>query len=535
MDAVINGVKISGIASCVPQNIEDNYSFSKLLGERRVKKQVRLTGVQKRHTSVKHQRASDLCMHAANKLIERLGWERDSIGILILVTQKGDYVIPSTAIALQDRLGLSKDCVAFDMNLGCSAFNFGIHTVASILQTAMNTNRALCLIADCVKSLSSKKKFDTETISFSMLSGSAGAAIALEKMDNKRILFSGICDGGNFDAIIRRRAEYDTVMEGNKVFDFAINDVSDEVIAFKKRHHILEEDIDFYVFHQAQKLILDSIADACSIPEEKMLLSFMEYGNTSGASVPLTICANHALLAEKDKVRLLLCGFGVGLSCGITYLELDTANIIPVEESDNHFDDDKEPDRKLRDCRVLVLNADHMLESYISKMLDDETASLILCGTDAGKLRELQRNIFWPSEIIAYQSEEELINKISRLNGTIQGVICDYSIPATLFKSMSLDNYVSIVVLTEKEQKNSPAAYSLIEQIKKKGVRMNQIVYEKNKMDIVLEDWAATFLEKGLPKEMLLPNYLGNGVVWLLSEESKYVSGSVIEINRDEQ
>ena len=345
MDAVINNIKICGIASCVPENVEDNYNFSEVLGARRVKKQIKLTGVQKRHTSIKHQRPSDLCMHAANRLIDHLGWEKKSIGILILVTQKGDYIIPSTAIALQDRMGLSKDCIAFDINLGCSAFNFGIHTVASILQTSINTSRALCLIADGVEALSSKKEFDVETISFSMLSGSAGSAIALEKSEDGKMIFSGICDGSNFDAIIKRRSECDTLMKGNKVFDFAINDVSDEVIAFKERHNISEDDIDFYVFHQAQKLILDSIVDACSIPEQKMLLSLSEYGNTSGASLPLTLCANNSLLAKKEKVKLLLCGFGVGLSCGISYVEMNTANIMTVEESDNHFDADKEQDK----------------------------------------------------------------------------------------------------------------------------------------------------------------------------------------------
>lgn len=533
MDALINGIKISGIVSCVPQNVEDNYSFSGLLGERRVKKQVRLTGVQKRHTSVKHQRPSDLCMHAANTLIERLDWDKNSIGILVLVTQQGDYVIPATAIALQDRMGLSKDCVAFDINLGCSAFNFGIHTVASILQTAINTSRALCLIADGVESLSSKKEFDAETISFSMLSGSAGVAIALEKAEDKQILFGGICDGSNFDAIIKRRSECDTVMKGNKVFDFAINEVSDEVIAFKKRHDILEDDIDFYVFHQAQKLILDSIADACSIPEEKMLFSLSEYGNTSGASLPLTLCANNHLLAKKDNVKLLLCGFGVGLSCGITYLEIDTANILSIEESDNHFDADKKPDKKLRDCRILVLNADRMVESYISKMLDDETAALILCGSDVIKLHELQKKIFWPSEIIAYDSEEELIYKLSKLEGTLQGVVCDDCVSETILGNIVIDDYASIVVLTQQEQNIADFDFSSLCMEEKKGIRINQVVYEKNKMDIVLDNWAACYLERNLPIKMLIPNYLGNSVVWLLCKESKYISGSVIRINED--
>lgn len=530
MDAIINNVKLCGISSCVPQNTEDNMLFSELLGTRRVKKQIKLTGVQKRHTSLKHQRASDLCMHAAKKLIQQLGWEKDSIGILIYITQSGDYVIPSSAIAMQNRLGLSKNCIAFDINLGCSAFNYGLHTVSAILNTASGTKRALCLIADSVDSFSSKQEFDEDTISFSMLSGSAGSAIALEKASNEKMIFSGICDGSNYDAIIKRTMDCDTSMKGNVVFDFAINEVSDEVNRFRLDNGIAEDEIDFYVFHQAQKLILDSIADACSIPEEKMLFSLSEYGNTSGASLPMTICANKEVLSKKKKVRLLLCGFGVGLSCGITYIEMDTSNIMSVEETDEHFDEDKAPDKKLKNTCVLVMDADKNELNFISRMLDDESANLILCGTDDKKLKSLQDNIFWSSNTICADTEEAMIDQIVSLDKKIQGVIYKGFISEKLVEKLPLEENASVVCLIDEKTTIQEDGCNEVFDYSDDDIRINYIKYDSDKLDFVLEDWADIFLKKGLPKDMLLTKYMGNSVIWLLGKESKFISGSVIRL-----
>ena len=109
-----------------------------------------------------------------------------------------------------------------------------------------------------------------------------------------------------------------------------------------EEHKLQVEDIDYFIFHQAQKLILDNISFACNIPSEKMLTSLKEYGNTSGASVPLTLCANVELLHKKDCIKVITCGYGVGLSCSIDYMELSTDTILPVTESDWHYDEDKE-------------------------------------------------------------------------------------------------------------------------------------------------------------------------------------------------
>ena len=225
MDGLIENIKIAGIASCVPRHTEDNMDYGNVLGEKRVKKQVKLTGIRKRHTSRIEQRASDLAICAANDLLTKLDWKKDEIGVLIYMTQSPDYLIPSTAIALQERMGLPKEVIAFDVNLGCSSFGYGIHIASSLMNTIPACKKALCLVADRVEDMESKRLLNADTVSFSLLTGSAASAVAIEKKQGACITFSESCDGSHYDAILARSPWTGTYMQGNMVFEYAINDV----------------------------------------------------------------------------------------------------------------------------------------------------------------------------------------------------------------------------------------------------------------------------------------------------------------------
>lgn len=533
MDAKVEGIAIKGISSYVPENVEDNMDFAQFLGERRIKKQIRLTGIQKRHTSLKGQYASDLAAFAAEKLIADLGWSKDEIGVLILVSQERDYIIPSTAIAMQERLGLSKECVAFDINLGCSAFNYGVHTVATFLSASNNMKKGICLIADSAISLKSRRSFNVDAISFSLLAGSAATAVALEKTEDSTILFSGNCDGSNYDAIIRPGHTCDTTMKGNVVFDYAINDVSDYINAFKEKNALQEDDIDYYVFHQAQKLIVESIVDSCGLPTEKVLYSMQEYGNTSGASVPLTICANEQLLKKKEKVRLLMCGFGVGLSCGITYLEMETKHILPVGETNKKFYEEKIPKNILYDASVLVFVDDKPSIESILLYLDDCHADLTLCGQDEKVLLSLQERLQRDCEIVSYKSWDDLFAKLQgdkKMSGIVN--LEDDTIARGLAKSELLKEQVSVVMLSGDKSKERFEEIQHIFAETNNNARVNLVSYTDSSMDYYEErngiSWAEKFIEKELSSDMIRPNYILTAVEWLLNKESRFISGSTI-------
>ena len=130
----IEKVRIDGVSACVPRNSVSNLDYA-LLTERERQLFVKTTGIEKRRLADKNITTSDLCFHAAEKLIEELGWDKSEIGLLIFVTQSADYIIPATAPILQDRLGLSMQTMAFDINLGCSGYVYGLSVASSLVSS----------------------------------------------------------------------------------------------------------------------------------------------------------------------------------------------------------------------------------------------------------------------------------------------------------------------------------------------------------------------------------------------------------------
>lgn len=524
MDAKISNVRICGMASCVPDEEEDNYEFFDILGEKKVKKQVRLTGVRKRHVANKYQRSSDLGIKAVNDLLDELDWERDSIGVLIYLTQSPDYTMPSTAIAMQERLGLSKECVAFDVNLGCSAFNYGVHTVASLLENSSTSKRGLCVIAETVPALRSRRFLNCNIVSFSMLFGAAGAAVALEKTDTSPMLFSGICDGANYDAIVNYGGGLGTKMQGDKVFEFAINDVSDQLMAFVKQNNLQEENIDYYVFHQAQQLILDNIIDACDLPEEKVLFSLEDYGNTSGVSVPLTLCANREQIQKKSKIKVLFCGFGVGLSSGITYVELDTKHILPVATTSEHYDADKIPLGELMGQTILLMEADSELGNLLARYYDECGAKVILCGKNQNRLEQLSDCLFWDSDVLIYENEEELLQKVLELPEIPDDVVGNDIKQMTQMQKQLMEG-ITFVVLQDSCCSEDEEIFCNMH-----CVRFHSSDFQWDDFAEKEFVWSKKVLDEGIPESMLRPLRLCKCVTWLLRDDNKFLKEVVLNV-----
>lgn len=556
-----NNVKIQGIASAVPGYVEENKNFESILGSRRTKKQSRLTGVFKRHIAGPHQRTSDLCYAAAVRLLDKLDWNRDDIKILIMVTQTPNYELPSTAFFVQQRLGIGKDCVVFDINLGCSSFNAGVHVVSALLQNCRVNDKALLLVGDTSGVvLSPDQKLDEDMLAHRMLFGAAGAAVALEKVEQHSLRFLNKSDGTGFEAIIAHPTG-NCEMKGEEVFEFAINDVAEDVRVFRNHFDLGEEDIDYYVFHQAQKLILDNVIAVCDIPEEKELRSLEEYGNTSGTSVPVTVCANVDQFKDKDTVRLLLCGFGVGLSWGMIYSEIPVENILPVFETDEHYDDDKKESRDLKGNYILVMEADTELGQNISRYLNDKSARVILAGTDSDKLSRIQQDIFWESHIVS-DSGGNFVEKIAALcrdkDFSLDGIVypnracVNPADIADLKDEGILTDEVSLVIVSDAEtlkgkgelekyaserQQLETLMSKIQEQMPDSSARVNAVLYDADKWDLVQitgtgKEWVEKYLQDGCPQEMKRPLYVGHAIKYLLSENSLYTNGTLLSVGK---
>lgn len=317
-------IAIRGIQSAVPSSVIDNYDFTDQIGEKNMRRFMKMVGVQRRHVLRGDITVTSLAVQSAAILLERLMWSPDEIRVLVYVTQSPEFESPSTAMLIHKQLGLGEKCIAFDVNLGCSGYVAGLQIVAGLLQGCQNGEKALLLTAD--DAFLSRKDFRD-----GMLFGDGAAATAIEKEENA----PGFCgiqrsDGNRYGVLLRPFGE-NVFMDGEAVFEFSQKDVTKEIRDLRDYFSIQEEEIDYYVFHQAQKYMINYMVKDLNIPNEKVLYSLEEYGNTSCAAIPLTLCANQKQI-NKDNIHLLLCGFGVGLSWGSLYLTLPKSVIGTIEE-----------------------------------------------------------------------------------------------------------------------------------------------------------------------------------------------------------
>lgn len=328
--ASIGGTRIAAIGTCVPSKRFNNLTETQQFTKEEVKKVVALAGVKSRRLADETICSSDLCLTATNAVLTSLGWERESIDALIMVTQSPDYFLPSTACVLHKLLGLSNECAAFDIGLGCSGYPYGLW-IASMMLNSDGFQRVLLLHGETPSRFS-----DESDRSVSLLFGDTGSATALEAVDPEisgNWFFKLNTDGTGYNDMIieaggfRNRfsedpKKYCVHMEGANIFNFTIREVPaliNETLSYSK---IDAEDIDYYIFHQSNQFIIKHILKKMKIPGEKVPITLGEYGNTGGASIPLTITMGTLERFPDRSLTMLLLGYGVGLSWGSALIEL---------------------------------------------------------------------------------------------------------------------------------------------------------------------------------------------------------------------
>ncbi len=341
---IIKNVEIKGIACAVPEQIKKTEEYNGVFGEENVQKFIQMTGVKERHVALDVQCTSDLCYAAAKELLRKLNWDRESVDALIFITQTPDYAVPATACVLQHRLGFSEACIAFDINLGCSAYVYGIW-LASTMISAKNINRVLLLVGDTGNF--GINPVDSAT---AMIFGDGGSATVLEQSEGKELKYFLNTKGSGYKSIIvpaghaRSRnksilnaSDFHLSMNGAEIFTFTITDVPRTMKQFMSCYGIGAEDVDMYVFHQANQFILKHLAKKLRIPMEKVPLSIDRYGNTSGESIPITLVDALGNEESHETIKLLLCGFGIGLSWGGVYLEMDRSICLPMIYTNEYY------------------------------------------------------------------------------------------------------------------------------------------------------------------------------------------------------
>ncbi|PPT99135.1 3-oxoacyl-ACP synthase [Xanthomonas arboricola pv. arracaciae] len=343
--STLHNVRFAGMTTCVPKRVVSNLTDCRPQIRSERERLVRNIGIETRRMASDWQCFSDLAFDATEVLLERLQWKREEIDALIVVTQSPDYPIPATAIILQDRLGLSHATVAFDVNLGCSAYPFGINLLGSMI-AAGGVKKGLLLVGD--------RSANLEDPIFS----DSGTATALEfSADAPPMYFDLNSDGSGYKAIIlpvggqrepvaiqhllpyrenekdRWHRATDLQLDGTAVLSFSTQRVPPAVEKLIAYAGVSKDDIDYFVFHQANRMINETIRKKLGLAIEKVPSTLRDFGNTSGASLPLTMTARINKELESGPKRVLLSGFGIGLSWGTCLVDIEGAVFPELIES----------------------------------------------------------------------------------------------------------------------------------------------------------------------------------------------------------
>lgn len=342
-----SNVGIKAIAGCVPRQIVRNADLGYLIPEGEIQKTISSIGVHERRIADVDVCASDLGVQAALKLMEDNAIDRDSIDVLLFMSQTADYRIPATAPLLQDRLGLPIDTMAMDLSLGCSGYVYALST-AFAYASLPDVKRVLLIDGETFSKIVNRyDKIDWP------LYGDAATATLVEKGDFGESSFILRSDGSGRDSVIIRDGMRNPItadsltesitdngdrhnglevyMDGMDVFNFAMKRVPKTIKEMVDLTHLTMDSINWLVFHQANRFMTDFFVKKLKFDPERVPYSIDRYGNTSSTSIPLTI-ASELNERMKDGDRLLMAGFGAGLSWGVAMMTMNGCKLSPIIE-----------------------------------------------------------------------------------------------------------------------------------------------------------------------------------------------------------
>lgn len=281
-------------------------------------------GIQSRYFAADDEFASDLAVTACEKLLAATGIDPNAIGLLVVVTQTPDYCLPQVSALVQDRIGFPQTCAAFDINLGCSGYVYGLSTALAMME-AQGIAQGVLVTTETYSKLVSPADRATAP-----LFGDAATATLLggnPKYTIGRADFG--TDGSRHHTLIargsgvRRDTEEPLFMDGQAIFNMVIGEIPKSVARCLDLNALSADDIDLWVFHQANQFMLRSLAKRLKIPAEKLMIDMSDTGNTTASTIPIAL-ERQVFAGGSLPARLFLSGFGVGLSWASTVLTATT-------------------------------------------------------------------------------------------------------------------------------------------------------------------------------------------------------------------
>ncbi|WP_445737316.1 3-oxoacyl-ACP synthase III family protein [Mariniflexile sp.] len=331
------GAKIDDIEYYLPKKIVNSSTLTEIFPDFDTEKIEDKIGVKERHIADDEETSLDLAYQASLRILNRT--EKEAIDFIVFCTQTPDYILPTSACILQDRLGLSKSTGALDFNLGCSGYVYGLAICKGLLEAKI-ASKILFVTADTYSKYLHEEDKGNRSI---FGDGASATIISYNETDNFGNFELGT-DGSGFDKLIIKNggsrnkidasAEVKTYGDANKytdnciymngpeIFNFTINNIPKLIEDTLKKNNLQKENIDYFVFHQANKFMLNYLRKKSGIPSEKFHINLEKTGNTVSSTIPIAL---HEAI-ENGKIKkgdtILLAGFGVGLSWGATIIKL---------------------------------------------------------------------------------------------------------------------------------------------------------------------------------------------------------------------
>lgn len=333
---------IKGITTYLPEKRLTNEELAKTYSDWNVEKIYQKTGISERAIAATGETAGDLAFMAAEKLFNNGICKKEEIEFLLLCTQSPDYFLPTTACILQDRLGLPTSCGALDFNLGCSGYIYGLSIAKGLIETGMVRNVVL------VTSETYSKYIHPSDRSVRTIFGDGSAATFIASIDSEKDYIGPFVfgtDGARFEQLIVRSGGHRTpfspksaedeppfdnsycpdqylTMDGPEIFNFTLEVVPKTVKELLNKSGKTMDDINMFVFHQANKFMLERLRNKMKIPEGRFCINNEHYGNTVSATIPMALEIEIKKGSLQNDNTVLLVGFGVGLSWGATLVKI---------------------------------------------------------------------------------------------------------------------------------------------------------------------------------------------------------------------
>jgi 3-oxoacyl-[acyl-carrier-protein] synthase-3 len=332
-------IGIKGIEYYLPDKVLDNEELSEIYPDWSDDKIYKKTGIKSRHVAETNETVSDLAIKASKKIFNTGIIKPEEVNFVVLGTQTPDYILPTTACIVQDKLGIPKTAGAFDFNLGCSAFIYGLAISKGLIQANIAKNVLLIMSEMYSKHIHPLDK------SVRTIFGDGAAAIVIGDSNSEILEFDLGTDGSGKDkliipaggAVLPKSQETSTdyededgyvrskdnlFMDGTGIFNFSIEVVPDTINRCLIKNNISVEDIDLFIFHQANKFMLDFLRKKLRIPKDKFYINMEDTGNTVSASIPIALKRAEAEGRISKGAKVMLVGFGVGLSWGSAIIQL---------------------------------------------------------------------------------------------------------------------------------------------------------------------------------------------------------------------